>query len=91
MYDNNIGAEGLKHLSEALKVNTVLTTLYLYGNNIGDETLKRIEERVRINKVNKTKLIGLQFLCANKIKEIGKDIEVKAILSPLVYEHCFKL
>ena len=32
-----IGAEEMKHLAEALKVNTSLETINLYNNNIGDE------------------------------------------------------
>ena len=87
---NNIGDEGAKSLSEALKVNTVLTTIELWSNNIGKE-LKQINERLKINKVNKGILKGLKFLCANKLKQLGKAEEVKALISSVIYDECFCL
>ena len=34
---NDLGSEGAKHLSEALKENTTLTNLDLSSNNLGSE------------------------------------------------------
>ena len=100
---NNIGDEGAKSLSSALKVNTVITTIDLGFNNIGKEfrmnsepfrgaeELRQINERLKINKVNKDRLKGLKFLCANKLKQLGKAEEVKALISSVIYDECFCL
>ena len=92
MSSNNIGAEGTKDLAKALATNTVLTELSLSYNDIeaeGEVVIKHIKERLRINTVNKERLMGLQFLCANKIKAVGMDNKVKSIISPEIYDHCF--
>lgn len=49
---NKIGDEGAKSISEALKVNGILTTmtiLNLYDNQIGDEGAKSILEALQVN------------------------------------------
>ena len=45
-YYNNIGAEGIKVIGEALKVNASLHTLNLYCNYIGVEGGKVIGESI---------------------------------------------
>ena len=49
---NSIGVDGAKAIAEALKVNAVMTTLYL-GNNysIGDEGAIAIAEALKVNAV----------------------------------------
>ena len=48
LIDNNIGAdEGAKAIAEALKVNPVLTKLYLYMNNLGEAGEKVVREAVK--------------------------------------------
>ena len=44
MDTNKIGAEGAKHLAEALKINKTLTTIDLHGNKIGAEGAKAMAE-----------------------------------------------
>ena len=44
---NSIGVDGAKAITEALKVNPVLTKLYLYNNNLGDAGEKAVREAVK--------------------------------------------
>ena len=44
---NSIGPEGAKAIAEALKVNAVLTKLYLHNNNLGDAGEKAVREAVK--------------------------------------------
>ena len=46
MTDNEIGDEGAKAMSEMLKVNTTLSTLYLGGE---EQKRKERRERKRVN------------------------------------------
>ena len=50
MLGNKIGAEGVKHLSEALKVNKTVTQIYLGDNEIGAEGVKHLAEALKDNK-----------------------------------------
>jgi Ran GTPase-activating protein (RanGAP) involved in mRNA processing and transport len=50
---NSIGDDGAKAIAEALKVNAVVTTLYLYDNNIGPEGAMAIAEALKVNAVLK--------------------------------------
>ena len=45
LYINGIGDEGAIAIAEALKVNAILTELYLWNNNLGYESKKRCETR----------------------------------------------
>ena len=49
LQQNNIGDEGIKELTEALKTNTTLTTLNLQQKNIGDEDIKALAEALKTN------------------------------------------
>ena len=62
-----IGVEGSKAIAEALKVNPVLTTLFLTENQIGAEGAKAIAEALKVNAVL-TKL----DLVLNNLGEAGK-------------------
>ena len=48
---NDIGDEGAKAIAEALKVNPVLTTLWLGANSIGADGAKAIAEALKVNPV----------------------------------------
>ena len=50
---NSIGDDGAKANSEAVKVNTVLTTLYLYDNSIDNYLLDYFRKRVDANENRK--------------------------------------
>ena len=61
-------------------------------NNLG--SVKIYDEKdniVYINKINKDRLKNLKFLCANKLKQLGKAEEVKALISSVIYDECFCL
>ena len=45
--DNRIGLEGAKAIAEVLKVNPVLTKLYLDVNNFGDAGKQAVQEAVK--------------------------------------------
>ena len=47
--NNNIGAEGAKHVAEALKVSTSLKWINLSGNNIRDKGAKHIADALKVN------------------------------------------
>jgi hypothetical protein len=49
------------------------------------EELATLNKKLNINQINKNRLVCLQTLCINKIKEIGMDKTVKEIM-PVVYE-----
>ena len=44
---NSIGNDGAKAIAEALKVNPVLTKLYLYNNNLGEAGEKAVRDAVK--------------------------------------------
>ena len=44
---NSIGDDGAKAIAEALKVNPVLTKLYLWGNNMGETGEKAVRDAVK--------------------------------------------
>ena len=44
---NSIGADGAKAIAEALKVNPVLTKLYLWSNNLGEAGKKAVQDAVK--------------------------------------------
>jgi len=46
---NNIGNEGVKSLSDTLKVNTTLATLCLSSDNIDDEGIKSLSDALKVN------------------------------------------
>ena len=48
---NSIKVDGAKAIAEALKVNPVLTILYLFDNYIADEGAKAIAEALKVNPV----------------------------------------
>ena len=50
--NNNIGAEGAKHVAEALKVNTSLNGL-IGGNNIRDKGAKHVADALKVIFVGK--------------------------------------
>ena len=47
LYGNNIGDDGAKAIAEALKVNPVLTTLWLGSNNMGDAGKQAVRDAVK--------------------------------------------
>ena len=49
LYENSIGAEGAKHISEALKTNSTLQTLDLRGNRLDAEAAKHLSEGLKAN------------------------------------------
>ena len=62
----NIGAEGARHLAEALKVNKRLEFIDLYNSNIGAEGAKALAEALKVN----TSLEKINLKC-NKIGDEG--------------------
>jgi len=44
---NSIGVEGAKAIAEALKVNAVLTSLWLGSNNLGDAGKTAVQDAVK--------------------------------------------
>jgi len=65
---NNIGDEGAKMISDALKRNTALTLLDLSDNNIGDEGARMISDALKCN----TTLTELNLQC-NNIGDAAKE------------------
>ena len=47
--NNNLGPEGAKHIAEALKLNTSVTSISLVNNNLGPEDAKHIAEALKQN------------------------------------------
>ena len=47
MSHNNIGDDGAKAIAESLKVNPVLTKLYLQYNNMGETGKKAMHDTVK--------------------------------------------
>jgi len=45
---NNIGAEGMKSLADALKINSTVHTIDLYNNSIGAEGMKSLASCLRV-------------------------------------------
>jgi hypothetical protein len=90
LYENSIGAEDAKGLSEALKVNSTLVTLHLGDNSIGDEGAKDLSEALKVTKVNST-LVTLN-LYKNSIGDEGaKDLSAALkVNSTLVTLNLFK-
>lgn len=61
LHHNNIGPEGIKLLTDALKKNnTALEALYLYGNNIGDKGAQYIADMLAVNNT-------IQVICLGNI------------------------
>ncbi len=48
---SGIGDDGAKAIAEALKVNAVVTKLWLNNNKIGDDGAKAIAEALKVNAV----------------------------------------
>jgi Ran GTPase-activating protein (RanGAP) involved in mRNA processing and transport len=58
---NSIGSDGAKALAEALKTNSILTTLHLSFNSIGDNGAKALAEALKTNStLTITGVSGLQ-------------------------------
>ena len=72
--DNSIGNVGAKAIAEALKVNTVLTKLYLGDNSIGDNLLNDINKLVDANK-NRNAIAAI--LSKMQMNEQNADIQIK--------------
>ena len=49
MENNNLGPEGAKHIAEALKLNTSVTSISLSNNNLGPEGAKHIADALKQN------------------------------------------
>ena len=81
----NIGAEGVKAVAEALKVNTTLTCIELAYNKIDDGRAKAIAEALKVN----TSLTEI-YLGENKIgdkgaKAIAAALKVNTSLTSTIY------
>ena len=50
---NDIGPTGAAAIAEALKVNTIMTNLYLCSSQIGDAEAAAIDEALQVNEVLK--------------------------------------
>jgi Ran GTPase-activating protein (RanGAP) involved in mRNA processing and transport len=83
--DNNkyIGAEGAKAIAEALKVNAVVTTLFLTGNNIKDEGAKAIAEALKVNAVLTKLRLDWNNIGAEGAITIAEALKVNVVLTTL--------
>ena len=69
---NNIGAEGAKHLANALKVNQSLQRIGLRNNRIGDEGAKSLADALMVNKSLQTMGLSQNNIGAEGVKHLGK-------------------
>ena len=72
-----------KAIAEALKVNTVLTTLYLSNNSIGDEGSKAIAEALKDNTVLTTLHLVKNSIGDDGAKAIVEALKVNTFLTTL--------
>jgi len=80
---SNIGTEGAKYLSEALKINKTLTSLYLGRNNIDDIGTKYIFEALKTNKTLTSIHLGWNNFSNEGIKYITETLSANTTLTNL--------
>ncbi len=78
---NSIGrGDGAKAIAEALKVNAVVTTLYLGDNSIGDEGAIVIAEALKVNAVLTELHLWEYNIGYDGAKVIAEALKVNAML-----------
>ena len=79
----NIGVDGSKAIAEALKVNAVVTTLFLGGNNIGDEGAIAIAEALQVTAALTNLELRLSSIGDDGAKAIAEALKVNAVVTSL--------
>ena len=80
---NNIGFEGAKAITEALKVNTSLTEIYLEYNNIEEEGAKAIAEALKVNTSLTIIDLDNNMIVDEDAKELAEALKVNTSLTEI--------
>ena len=78
-----IGSSGTQSLSESLKFNSTLTTLYLSGNNFGDEGTQSISESLKFNSTLTTLNLYGNYIGSSGTQSISESLKFNSNLTTL--------